>query len=105
MNLEKDIENVVKKAEDNARKIEENANRIYQNTGALGVLHTIKIYTNLFFTMWLITFVAFVVLLCYTINFVNDTETITTTTDTQEVEQDADGGSNYFIGGDGEIDG
>lgn len=104
MNIEKDIENVVKRAEANARKIEENAYRINQNTGALEVLHTIKGFTILFFVMWVITFVAFVILLCYTINFVSDTETITTTTNTSEVEQDADSGSNYYIGGDGEID-
>lgn len=105
MNIEKDIENVVKRAEANARKIEENEYRINQNTGALEVLHTIKANTILFFVMWVITFVAFVILLCYTINFINDTETITTTTNTSEVEQDADGGSNYYVGGDGEING
>ena len=105
MNIEKDIENVVKKAEANARKIEENSYRINQNTGALEVLHTIKANTILFFIMWMITFAAFVILLCYTIHFVNDTETITTTTNTNEVEQDANNGSNYYVGGDGEING
>ena len=56
MNIEKDIENVAKRAEDNARKIEENANRISQNTGALEVLHTIRMFNDRFFTMWFITF-------------------------------------------------
>ena len=105
MNIEKDIEDVVKRAEANARKIEENSYRIHQNTGALEVLHTIKANTILFFVMWVITFIAFVILLCYTINFVSDTETITPTTNTSEVEQDADSGSNYYVGGDGEING
>lgn len=56
MNIEKDIDDIAKRAEENARKIEENATRIHQNTGALEVLHTIKSYTNYFFVMWMITF-------------------------------------------------
>ena len=64
MNLEKDIENVVKRAEDNARKIEENANRIYQNTGALEILKTFKADSQRFFAMWLITFVCLLCSLC-----------------------------------------
>lgn len=106
MNIEKDIENVAKRAEDNARKIEENAHRITQNTGALEVLHTIKSYTNYFFAMWMITFVAFIILLCYTIAVVGDTQTVVQDETTKEVEQSTDeGGSNYYVDGDGEING
>lgn len=104
MDLKENIEKLEKKIEHNAGKIESNKEKIHQNTGAIEVLHTIKAYTNLFFTMWLITFIAFIVLLCYTIKTINDTETITTTT-TQEVEQENESGSNNFIGGNGDISG
>lgn len=106
MNDEHDIKDVVKRTEDNARKIEENAYRISQNTGALEVLHTIKVNTILFFVMWIITFTVFLVSVGYIIYLVNDTTTVITETDTQqEVEQDNENGDNNFIGRDGDING
>ena len=101
MNIEKDIENVVKRAEDNARKIEENSNRIHQNTGALEILKTFKADSRKFFAMWLITFFAFIGLLGYTIYLLNDIKTI----NSQEVEQENESGDNNFIGRDGDING
>ena len=71
MNIEKDIENVVKRAEANARKIEENANRIHQNTGALEILKTFKSDSNKFFVMWLITFIAFLCSIGYIVYMVS----------------------------------
>lgn len=118
MNDETNIEEVVKKAEDNARKIEElvkraeantrkseeNSNRISQNTGALEVLHTIKVGAIMFFIMWLITFIMFMLSVGYIIYIKDDTNTIITDTE-QEVEQENNEGDNNFIGRDGDING
>ena len=83
------VEDVLKRAEDNARKIEENAYRISQNTGALEVLHTIKIHTILFFVVWLITFAFFLASIGYIIYIKDDTAMIITDTETQqEVQQE-----------------
>lgn len=95
----KNLEELIK---NNANKIESNSERIHQNTGALEVLHTIKGYTNLFFIMWIITFMAFLCLLGYTIYITNDTTTITTT---EEIAQENSDGDNNYIGRDGDISG
>ena len=57
MNLDKDIDNLVKKIDANADKIQNNEKRIHQNTGALEILKTFKADSQRFFVMWLITFV------------------------------------------------
>lgn len=106
MSTETNIEEIAKQAEHNSRKIAENSNRISQNTGALDVLHTIKINTILFFVMWIITFIMFLLSVGYIIYIKNDTSTIITDTDTtQEVEQENENGNNNFIGRDGDING
>ena len=102
MNTETNIEEIAKRAEHNARKIAENSNRISQNTGALEILHTIKINTILFFVMWIITFIMFLLSVGYIIYIKNDTSTIITDTQ-QEVEQENENGKNNFIGRDGDI--
>lgn len=102
MIAEPNIEEIAKRAEHNSRKIEENSYRISQNTGALDVLHTIKINTILFFVMWIITFIMFLLSVGYIIYIKNDTSTIITDTQ-QEVEQENENGSNNFIGRDGGI--
>lgn len=106
MITEPNIEEIAKQAEHNSRKIEENSYRISQNTGALDVLHTIKMNTIMFFVMWIITFIMFLLSVGYIIYIKNDTGTIITDTDTtQEVEQENENGSNNFIGRDGDING
>ena len=104
MITEPNIEEIAKRAEHNSRKIEENSYRISQNTGALDVLHTIKINTILFFVMWIITFIMLLLSVGYIIYIKNDTSTIITDTQ-QEVEQENENGSNNFIGRDGDING
>lgn len=104
MITEPNIEEITKRAEHNSRKIEEHSYRISQNTGALDVLHTIKINTILFFVMWIITFIMFLLSVGYIIYIKNDTSTIITDTQ-QEVEQENENGSNNFIGRDGDING
>ena len=63
-----EIEKLEEKINQNISRIEKNANKIHQNTGALEILKTFKADTNKFFIMWLITFIAFLCLLCYTIH-------------------------------------
>jgi hypothetical protein len=58
----KELEEKINK---NLAKIEKNSNKIHQNTGALEILKTFKADTNKFFIMWIITFAAFLGLLCY----------------------------------------
>ena len=53
-----------------------------------------------FFYMWLITFIAFIGLLGYTIFLLNDIGVETTT---QEVSQENTDGTNNFVGNDGDI--
>lgn len=106
MNTETNIEEIAKRAEHNARKIAENSNRISQNTGALEILHTIKMNTIMFFVMWMVTFIMLLLSVGYIIYIKNDTNTIITDTDTtQEVEQENKSGDNNFIGRDGDING
>ena len=113
MDNEHDIKEVVKRTEENARRIEENSrkseensHRISQNTGALEVLHTIKVNTILFFVMWIITFITFLVSVGYIIYIKDDASTIITETETeQEVEQENENGDNNYIGRDGDING
>lgn len=76
MNLENNIEHLEKKIQKNASKIEDNAARIQQNTGAVEILKTFKADSKKFFIMWIITFIAFVCLLGYTIWLLNDIGTI-----------------------------
>ena len=64
MNLDKDIDNLVKKIDANADKIQRNEKKIHQNTGALEILHTFKADSQMFFTMWLITFVCLLAAIC-----------------------------------------
>ena len=57
MNLDKNIDDLVKKIDVNAEKIQNNEKRIHQNTGALEILKTFKSDSRKFFIMWLITFI------------------------------------------------
>ena len=104
MNTETNIEEIAKRAEHNARKIAENSNRISQNTGALEILHTIKINTIMFFVMWIITFIMLVLAVGYIIYIKDDTNTIITDTQ-QDIQQENEKGDNNFIGRDGDING
>ncbi len=96
MDLEKNIEILEEKILDNLNKIENNSKKIHRNTGALEILKTFKADTNKFFIMWLITFFAFLSLLGYVIYLSNDINRI----ETQQVEQDTEDGSNFYVGRD-----
>ena len=66
------------------------------------MLHILKVQNKRLFIVWLVTFVAFIGLLGYTIWLLNDIGTIEEAT-TQEVSQENDNGNNNFIGNDGDI--
>lgn len=62
------------------------------------ILRDYKKTNKRMFAIWIITFIAFAGLLCYTIYLLNDIGTIETT-----VTQDNDSGYNNYIGNDGDI--
>ena len=69
-----------------------------QQSFAMEFVHTLKVQNKRMFICWLVTFIAFIGLLGYTIWLLNDIETITT-----EITQDTETGYNNYIGNDGEI--
>jgi hypothetical protein len=69
-----------------------------QKSFAMQFVDTLKVQNKRLFICWIITFLAFIALLGYTIWLLNDVETITT-----EVTQDSETGYNNFIGNDGDI--
>lgn len=62
-----ELDKLAEKVTNNAEKIENNAQQIQRNTGALEVLHTINNCKRRYFTMWLITFIAFICSIIYII--------------------------------------
>lgn len=62
------------------------------------MLHILKVQNKRLFIIWIITFIAFISLLGYTIYLLNDIGTIETT-----VQQDNNDGHNNYIGNDGDI--
>lgn len=66
------------------------------------MLHILKVQNKRLFIIWLVTFVAFIGLLGYTIWLLNDIGTYEDTIN-QEVSQESDNGNNNFIGNDGDI--
>ena len=66
---------------------------------ATELLHILKTQNKRLFIIWLVTFIAFMALLGYTIWLLNDIGTIEETTVTQE----NDAGYNNYIGNDGDI--
>ena len=69
---------------------------------ATEMLHILKIQNKRLFIVWLVTFIAFIGMLSYTIYLLNDIGIERTTTESYEMNAD---GSNNFINGDnnGEI--
>ena len=66
---------------------------------ATEMLHILKTQNKRLFIIWLVTFIAFISLVGYTIYLLNDIGTIETTT---TVEQ-SDAENNNYIGNDGDI--
>ena len=98
MNLDKDIDNLVKKIDANADKIQCNEKKIHQNTGALEILKTFKSDSRKFFIMWLVTFIAFIGLLGYTFYILSNYQQVTTeqrVEDVDTIDGDIVNGDNY----------
>ena len=64
------------------------------------MLHILKIQNKRLFIIWLVTFVAFIGLLGYTLWLLNDIGTIE---DTTTITQDNEDGYNNYIGNNGDI--
>ena len=106
-NMDRIIKNM-NELHNHEEKINDNAEKIEKNTGALDLLHTINSNSNKYFIIWIITFIIFFITetasILYIFKLKSDANTIVTTT-TEEIEQDADDGDNYYIGRDGDING
>lgn len=70
-----------------------------QQSFAMEFVHTLKVQNKRMFICWLVTFIAFIGLLGYTIWLLNDISVEETT----EVTQDTQTGYNNYIGNDGDI--
>jgi len=70
-----------------------------QKSFAMQFVDTLKVQNKRLFICWLITFLAFIGLLGYTIWLLNDINVVETT----EVTQDSETGTNNYIGNDGDI--
>ena len=88
-----DLRREVLKMKEEIKEVEQE-----QETFAMELMHTLKVQNKRLFICWLVTFIAFICLLGYTIWLLNDIETVTT-----EVTQDTETGYNNYIGNDGEI--
>jgi len=65
---------------------------------ATEMLHILKVQNKRLFIIWLVTFIAFIGMLGYTIYLLNDIDVEETT-----VTQDNENGYNNYIGNDGDI--
>lgn len=81
----------------NMRKELENVQN-EQQSFAMEFVQTLKLQNKRLFICWIVTFIAFIGLLGYTIWLMNDIETVTT-----EITQDTETGYNNYIGNDGDI--
>lgn len=82
LNMKKELENIEKE----------------NKSFAMEFVQTLKLQNKRLFICWIITFIAFIGLLGYTIWLMNDIETVTT-----EITQDTETGYNNYIGNDGDI--
>ena len=67
---------------------------------ATEMLHILKTQNKRLFIIWLVTFIAFIGLLGYTIYLQNDIGTEVITEETEAYDMDAENGINNVIGGD-----
>ena len=87
---------------DDIMAVKKEVNELREKSFSYELLQDMKKQNKRLYTIWIITFIAFMMLLGYTIYLLNDIGTIEETT-TQEVSQDNENGNNNFIGNDGDI--
>lgn len=86
---------------DDLKETKEEIQELKEQSLAMELLHQSKKTNQRLFIVWLVTFIAFIGLLGYTIYLLNDIGTIETTT--QEISQENTDGTNNFVGNDGDI--
>ena len=87
---------------DDIMAVKKTINELKEQSFGLELLSDMKKQNKRMFIIWIITFVAFILLLGYTLWLLNDIGTIEETS-TQEVSQDNENGNNNFIGNNGDI--
>ena len=87
---------------DDLMEVKKQLEEVKQKSFSYELLQDMKKQNKRLYTIWIITFIAFMMLLGYTIYLLNDIGTIEETT-TQEVSQDNENGNNNFIGNNGDI--
>lgn len=87
---------------DDIMEVKKEVNELRKKSFGYELLQDMKKQNKRLYTIWIITFIAFMMLLGYTIYLLNDIGTIEETT-TQEVSQDNENGNNNFIGNNGDI--
>lgn len=86
---------------DDIMAVKKEVDEMKQQSFGMELLSDMKRQNKRLYVIWIITFIAFIGLLGYTLWLLNDVGTIETTT--QEVSQENDSGNNNFIGNDGDI--
>jgi len=89
-----DLRGEVERMKEDLKQVEKE-----QESFAMEFVHTLKVQNKRMFICWLITFIAFITLIGYTIWLMNDISIVETT----EITQDTETGYNNYIGNDGEI--
>lgn len=72
--------------QEDVQKIEEKVKKVEEQSWAMSVLGDYKRQNKRLFIIWIITFLAFIGMLCYTIYLHNDIGTTTDTIDIKDVE-------------------
>ena len=86
---------------DDILNMKKEVKELREQSFGMELLSDMKKQNKRLYIIWIITFIAFIGLLGYTLWLLNDVGTIETTT--QEVSQENDSGNNNFIGNDGDI--
>ena len=107
MNIDENIEKLEKRIERNASKIKDNEDKIHKNSYGLELLRTINGDSLRWYSALKMMLIALIIIIfmwgatiAYLVYVLNDTETVETT---ETVTQENDGGSNNYIGNDGDI--
>lgn len=85
--------------QEDVQKIEEKVKKVEEQSWAMSVLSDYKRQNKRLFIIWIITFLAFIGMMCYTIYLLNDIGTIEETT-TQEITDVENIGGNAINKGD-----
>lgn len=96
MSLREDLKEEMNEMKKNLKEIEE-------QSIAMEFIKDYKLNSKRFFIAWIVTFIAFIGLLSYTIYLLNDTTVVETSEETYNMS--TEDGNNNYIGGDnnGEI--